>query len=170
MDDLPKRKPVRLPEYDYAQNGAYFVTVCTHGRRPLFGRVRRGDPCGRPPIPPYTELSRFGRFAEEEILHLTQMEGISIPSYVVMPDHIHLLVQFDRATARVAPTLGQIVGGYKSRVFRSCLALCKQENAVLGKLWQRSYYEHVIRSRENYLSCWEYIANNPAKWAKIQNS
>ena len=163
-----ERKQLRLANYDYSSEGAYFVTVCVEGRRHLFGQVCKGDPCGRPPIPPYTELSQFGRFAEEEILRLTQIEGISVPSYVVMPDHIHLLVQFDRATARVAPTLGQVIGGYKSRVFRSCLTLCKQENIILGKLWQRGYYEHVIRNREDYLSCWDYIANNHAKWAETQ--
>ena len=63
--------------------------------------------------------------------------------------------------------MGQVVGGYKSRVHRSCLTLCKQDGIILGSLWQRGYYEHVIRNREDFLSCAEYIANNPAKWAKI---
>jgi len=164
MDPLPQRKPQRLPEYDYSANGAYFVTVCTQGRRPLFGHVRRGDPCGRPPAAPYVHLTDLGQIVQNEILNLDALDGVSVPAFIVMPDHIHMILVLDRATARVAPTLGQIIGGFKSKAHHRCLSLCKKENQFLGKLWQRGYYEHIIRNRGDHLACWDYILHNPGRW------
>ena len=160
MSSLPQRKQPRLPDYDYSQNGAYFVTICTEGRKHLFGRVCRGDPCGRP----YVRLTPLGQIAHDGISYLESLEGISVPIFVVMPDHIHMVVSIERATARVAPTSGQIIGGYKSQVYHSCLDFYKKHGKRLGKIWQRGYYEHVIRNQEDYLACLEYVDGNPAKW------
>ena len=68
------------------------------------------------------------------------------------------------ATARVAPTVSDIVGAYKSLVANACLDIYKSKNETMGKLWQRNYYEHIIRDEQSYQSISEYITNNPAKW------
>ena len=79
-----------------------------------------------------------------------------------MPNHVHFICQIEqRATARVAPTLGRIVGAFKSMAANQC-----RENGLTEKLWQRGYYEHVIRNSDDYREVWEYIDANPAGWAE----
>ena len=162
--ELPKRKDPRLKEYDYSQNGAYFVTICLNPRLSRFGTVRRGDPCGRPPVPPFVELTDLGNIAEANFAYLETQYPVSIPAYIVMPDHIHAIFLLEqRATARVAPTLGQIVGAYKSKVFHQCLSLYKSRNLILGSLWQRGYYEHILRNQDDFDAAAEYIHTNPTR-------
>jgi len=162
--ELPKRKNPRLDQYDYTQNGAYFVTICLKPRLPRFDVVRRGDPCGRPPVSPYVELTDLGHVAEATFAYLETQYPVSIPVFQVMPDHVHAIVVLEqRATARVAPTLGQIIGGYKSKVYTQCLALCKEKNITLGPLWQRGYYEHVIRNQDDFDAAADYISTNPTR-------
>ena len=102
-------------------------------------------------------------------IHLT----LFIDKYVIMPNHIHfILIKNDlieeRATARVATTVtvGRIVGAYKSVVANEWLKICKQSDEVMGKIWQRNYYEHVIRDENDYQIKWNYIEDNPIKWAE----
>ena len=107
---LPRRKTIRLQNYDYSQNGAYFVTICTAHKRPLFGVVRRGDPCGRPPVPVYAELSEIGRIVESYLTEIpSHYPDVHLASYVIMPDHIHMILvltqnQPERAGQCPAPT------------------------------------------------------------------
>ena len=83
---LPRRKTIRLQNYDYSQNGAYFVTICTAHKRPLFGVVRRGDPCGRPPVPVYAELSEIGRIVESYLTEIpSHYPDVHLASYVHDP-------------------------------------------------------------------------------------
>ena len=161
---LPERKPLRLSKYDYSQNGAYFVTVCLDPRLPRFGEIRRGDPCGRPPIAPYVEHTVLGQIAEETFSYLEQLYPVTVPVHMVMPDHIHAIVVLEqRATARVAPTLGRVIGAYKSKVSTRYLSLCKQQGVTMGSLWQQGYYEHVIRNQADFDAAAEYILTNPAR-------
>ncbi len=107
---LPRRKTIRLQNYDYSQNGAYFVTICTAHKRPLFGVVRRGDPFGRPPVPAYVELSETGRIVESYLTEIpSHYPDVHLASYVIMPDHIHMILvltqnQPQRAGQCPAPT------------------------------------------------------------------
>ena len=159
MNDRPERKQPRLPAYDYSAPGAYFVTICTQDRRCVLSSVRRGDPCGRPLV----DLTVYGEIARNGLTKTEQLYGISFDIYAIMPNHIHFICRIDsaRATARVAPTLGRIVGAYKSVVANEC-----RRAGLSGKLWQRSYYEHVIRNERDYREIWEYIDGNPGKWAE----
>ena len=162
--EFPERKPLRLKEYDYSKSGAYFVTVCLDPRLPRFGEIRRGDPCGRPPVAPCMEYSALGQIAQDTFSYLETLYSVTIPVYMVMPDHVHAIVVLEqRATARVAPTLGQVVGAYKSKVATQYLALCKRQGTTMGKLWQRGYYEHVIRNQQDFDAAAEYIQTNPAR-------
>ena len=76
-----------------------------------------------------------------------------------------MIVDLTRATARVAPTLGQVIGAYKSKVANLWLAECKRQGAAMPKVWQRNYYEHAIRNDRDHRECAEYIQNNPLAWA-----
>ena len=114
--NLPKRKNVRLKDYDYSQNGVYFLTVCVENRNELLSEIRRGDPCGRPNV----RLTKTGKIAKEAFTIIENSFNIIIDKYVIMPNHIHfILIKNDlieeRVAARVAPTatVGRIVGAYK---------------------------------------------------------
>ena len=85
-----------------------------------------------------------------------------------MPNHIHMIIAIDggseRATARVAPTVGSIVGGYKSIISNAWLVKCKENDVFMGHVWQRSYHDHIIRGEEEYQKIRHYINENPAIW------
>lgn len=157
--DFPKRKQLRLPEYDYSSPGAYFVTICTQDRRCILSEIRRGDLCGRPSL----TLSPYGEIVEACIKYAAEYYNVQISPFVIMPNHIHFICAIDppRATARVAPTLGRIVGALKSLSANRC-----RESGLKGALWQRSYHEHVIRGEADYREIWSYIDTNPARWAE----
>ena len=153
--ELPQRKPNRIDDYDYSQHGAYFVTICTHERRKILSDiVGDGFPVPKP----------IGIIAEEMIRRISdKYPTVAIDKYMVMPDHIHLLLRIDNVvgTGDPSPTLGNIIGWYKYQV-------TKQVNVLLGiageKVFQRSYYDHVIRNQRDYDEIWQYIENNPKKW------
>jgi REP element-mobilizing transposase RayT len=117
-------------------------------------------------------LTDLGHIAADTMSYMEQLYPIQIPVFIVMPDHVHLIVNLDRATARVAPTdsinLGRVIGAYKSKVSNQWLDSCKRRNQVMGKLWQRGYYEHVIRNQQDFLDCAAYIQGNPEA-AAIRN-
>ena len=150
--ELTERKPNRLTEYDYSTNGAYFVTICTQDRSKILSSIV-GD--GFPVLKPY------GTIAEEFIRKIpSKYTTVSVDNYVIMPDHIHMLVRIDCGTGNPSPTLGNIIGWYKYQV-------TKQANTQLKtpgeKVFQRSYYDHVIRNQQDYDETWQYIENNPRK-------
>jgi len=153
--DAPQRKVNRISEYDYSQNGAYFVTICTHERTHTLSKIV-GD--GFPvPLP-------LGQIAKELIIQLPiKYPNVSVDNFVIMPDHIHLLLRIEDAsgTGNPSPTLGSIIGWCKYQI-------TKQANLLSGnsgkKRFQRSYYDHVIRNQQDYDEIWQYIENNPKSW------
>jgi len=154
--ELPKRKRNRLKNYDYS-NGMYFVTICTENHRKILcGVVGDGSPVPKEP----------GKIAEEFILKIPEKyTGVKVDKYVVMPNHVHLLIYIGNksVTEKPSPTLGDIIGWYKYQV-------TKQINNEMGipgrRFFQRSFHDHVIRGEKDYLKIWEYIDNNPARWAE----
>lgn len=142
--------------YDYSHNGAYFVTICTQNRRKLFSNIV-GDGF---PVP-----KAYGIVAEEWIHQIpVKYPEVSIDNYVIMPDHIHMLLRIvrDLGTGNPSPTLGTIVGWYKYQVTKQVNSHFDQQGE---KFFQRSYYDHVIRNQRDYDEVWQYIENNPRKWA-----
>ena len=157
---LPKRKQIRLPDYAYSSPGAYFVTICTYARRCVLSRITVGEGLA----PPAIALSPVGECVKEQILALPKRyHAVHIDNYVIMPNHIHLLVSFetDSGGASPSPTLFAVVRALKSLSTR----LSRDDLGELP-LWQRSYYEHVIRNEHDYREIWEYIDANPVKWAE----
>ena len=139
--------------YDYGQSGAYFITICTKDRKQILSKIV-GDGFPVPNLP--------GRIAEEMIEQvMIRYPSVSVDKYVIMPDHIHLLLRIE-GTGNPSPTLGNVIGWYKYQTTKRI----NQTDATQGlQVFQRSYYDHVIRNQQDYDSVWEYIENNPRKWA-----
>ena len=111
-------------------------------------------------------MSPYGRILEKELSQLTiHFPLVVLDEYVIMPNHLHVIIGI-RATVKVAPTLGHIIGAYKSRVFHECLELAKIKDKFIGKMWQRNYYEHIIRDQTDLERIQKYIQSNPASWTK----
>ena len=151
--EFVQRKINRISEFDYGVNGAYFVTICTQNRRKILSQIV-GDGF---PVP-----KTIGLLAEEYIKQIPQKySGVYVDKYVIMPDHIHMLLRIDCGTGNPSPTLGNIVGWYKYQVTKT---YNKRVSMNGVRLFQRSYYDHVVRNQQDYNEIWEYIENNPRKW------
>jgi REP element-mobilizing transposase RayT len=185
----PQRKSPRLPGYDYAQPGVYFITICTAHRQHLFGNIENG----------MMICNTLGQIAHQELFNLpSRWHMVDVDTFVVMPNHIHAIILItgtplaaDVSTAdaqkrvptgnqgadaqkrvptgnqgadaqKRVPTLGQIVGNYKGGVTR----LARREVAINTPhiIWQQRYHDHIIRNEEmlNYIR--DYVVNNPARW------
>ncbi len=155
-NNLPKRKHPRLEHYDYSEAGAYFITICTHNRQCLLSRI-----VGRGLAPAENQYTAYGQIAQEQLLLLEQRyHSLKIDQYVIMSNHIHaILLLEETAGASPRPTIMDIVCAYKSLTTRQC-----KKAQPIDKLFQTSFYEHVIRGREDYNEIAEYIVNNPKQW------
>ena len=154
----PKRKNPRLDQYDYTQNGAYFVTICLKPRVPILGHL-----VGAGPRPARVELSPFGKIVMDTWFDLPNHNpGVILGPFIVMPDHIHgILILNDRAGLGPAPTaLPELVRQLKSFSSRRINQLRGTPGAPL---WQRGYYEHVIRNQDDFDAAAEYILTNPTR-------
>ena len=166
----PSRRSRRLSGWDYAQPSAYFVTVCTHGRQHLFGSVTDDE----------MALSDFGLIAQEEWLASERIRReVELDVFIIMPNHMHAVVwilppagdpyglaptspKADKAAdGPAAKSLGALMAGYKSAVTRRINQLRDIPN---GAVWQRNYYDHVVRSERALEAIREYIAANPVRW------
>ena len=152
--DFKNRKQLRLNNYDYSNNGAYFITVCTQGRRNILSRIIVGE--GFHPLPK-VELTKIGIEIENTINFINDnYRNVFIEKYVIMPNHIHLILYlgYENLGGHGNPPLQKIVGQLKSFTTKK-----------YGKiLWQRSYYDHIIRNENEYAEIWSYIDSNPSKW------
>jgi putative transposase len=171
-----RRRSIRLPEYNYAQPGAYFITICAHQHACLFGTILDGE----------MQLNEMGRVVQacwDEIpAHFAQVE---LDAFVVMPNHVHGIVvicEDDSIGARHAcvgathasplprrangpqpKSIAAIVGSFKSAVTKRMNEL---RNTPGAPVWQRNYYERIIRNEAELNAVREYIANNPQRWAE----
>lgn len=162
--EKPIRKHNRIKHFDYSQNGAYFITICTHDRKRILSEIA-GD--GAICLHPSGEIveSMIQRIADK-------YPCVSVDHYVIMPDHIHMLLRIDSSQKRLnsndevgtgnpSPTIGNIVGSYKYQTAKQINVM----NGTAGEaVFQRSYYDHVIRNQQDYDDIWTYIENNPRKW------
>ena len=151
--DKHNRKTLRLKGYDYSQNGAYFITICTKDRKPLFGAVGADSISAQ--IIKETFESTIGQYP-----------CVESPVYVVMPNHFHAIITIDRADMESAPTLSAIVQSFKRH---STIAYIKAVKAGLlppfdGHIWQRTFYDHIIRNEADYLEIANYIQENSLRW------
>ncbi|MCK3658719.1 hypothetical protein A4G18_08350 [Pasteurellaceae bacterium Pebbles2] len=161
--DIHKRRSIRLKGYNYSSLGDYFITICCVDRNPLFGEIVDNQMC----------LNENGVIARREWLKtLSCRKGVELGEFIIMPNHIHAIVSFTEEFQRInsekgvchtplqspSYTLGAIIRGYKS-------AVTSQLKEQLGeRIWQRNYYEHIIRNEKSYEMIEDYIKNNPLTW------
>ena len=164
-ENLPKRKNIRLKNYDYSEPGAYFITICTKNKENLLWNgdldVEKYDfkPVGAHRVRPYNlPLSKLGMVVEEK---LNQWDGVYpsvyLSSYVIMPNHLHTIVVIlpdEGGRTRCAPTVSHMVKMFKETVTKQ-----------LGEnVWQKLFYDHIIRDKRDYEEISKYIYENPLKW------
>lgn len=169
---LPRRKTTRLQHYDYSQNGAYFVTICTARREPIFGKIvpLSAHAVGAGPRPARVELSPSGELVAQTWDDLPNHNtGLSLGPFIIMPDHIHgILILEGRAGLGPAPTaIPELVRQLKSFSSRRINKMLYTPKRVI---WQRGYYEHVIRSQQDFDETAGYILGNPARRLEREGS
>jgi putative transposase len=160
--ELPQRKSMHLRDYDYANPGYYFVTICTRDKRCLFGDVVADEMI----------LNEVGLIVDACWRAIPDhFAMVVLDQHVAMPNHVHGIVGLgDIVRARHASplrddrcvSLGDVIGSFKSAVTRQLRLLPGMAGA---SIWQRNYYDHVIRSEASLHAIREYIINNPAQWA-----
>jgi len=178
------RCSIRLKDYDYSQVGAYFITICTYNRECLFGEILNGE----------TKLNDAGQMIHTVWNELPRHYiGVEVDEFVVMPNHIHGIIVLnvgagpracpDKGQSELQPREGRPRGGQPQGVaptlslpdvahrFKSLTTAHYRFGVTQngwppfpGKLWQRNYYEHVIRNENDLNEIREYIINNPLKW------
>ena len=170
---MTERKRLRLPSHDYGQPGAYFLTLCARERAALFGRVCVG---GGVLDAPYVDLSPYGAAVRDRLEEMARVYAhVSLLNYVVMPNHVHILLRVHGPSGTPAPTQGIAVGPSgtpaPTRANQAVPAfvstLKRMTDRTCGAaLWQADYYDHVVRNDADLLRIWTYIDTNPAKWAQ----
>jgi putative transposase len=150
-DPRPRRQSLRLPAYDYSQAGAYFITVCPQNRFMLFGEVIDSD----------VRLNEMGMIVQQTWDDLPRhYHRIDLDAFVVMPNHVHgIIILADQSERRYG--IPEILRGFKTFSARRV----NERAGKRGVLWQRGYYERVIRNERALDRIRAYIANNPAQWA-----
>jgi putative transposase len=163
------RRSIRLPEYDYSQEGAYYITICTQYRKCLFGEIRNGK----------IALSECGRIVDDWWQQIpVQYSGVVLDEYVIMPNHIHAIIiingdavnpvgaihelPLQRRVKRRVMALPKIIGYFK---MNSARQINQMHNTPGCPVWQRNYWEHIIRNERSLYKIREYIRNNPLYWA-----
>ena len=172
--NIHHRRSIRIPDYDYSQNGWYFVTICTQNRKYMFGEIVKDQ----------MRLNNAGVITETWWQKLTnKFLSVQTDEYVVMPNHFHGIINIVGVTLRgrplpdntnnklgqshrIAPTLGDIVNWFKTMTTNQYIHGVKQNgwHPFYGRLWQRNYYEHIIRNEDELNRFCQYIAENPANW------
>ena len=151
--EYPTRKKNRLSNYDYSQNGAYFITICTENRKCILSTIV-GAINDRPA---YSQLSVAGEKVEEVIRGIpVHYPNVRLEKYVIMPNHVHLLLMIDTLHGRsmIAPTISTVVRHMKGFATRS----------IGHRVFQKSFHDHIIRDQAHFDLIWNYIDTNPIRW------
>ncbi|MBF0227964.1 MAG: transposase [Desulfobacterales bacterium] len=165
-DNIHNRRSIRLKNYDYSKSGLYFITICTQNKLNLFGQIKNNEMI----------LNEYGRIVYDEWIKSAEIRNeIELDKFVIMPNHFHGIVMIYRdckfkGDQPVAPTkicgpkkksIGSLISGYKSSVTKKINIL---RNTPGINVWQRNYYEHIIRNDDIYNKIAEYIMYNPITW------
>lgn len=155
-----KRKQNRLYDYDYSQEGYYFITICIKNNKCI---LCSGEQCS-PENPNVFPLSYIGHITDISINNIPKYyPNTKIDKYIIMPNHVHIIMvlQFDNAgytnenwRTPFAPTISRIIKHMKEYVTKQ----------IGFSIWQKSYHDHIIRNQQEYEKVWQYINENPLKW------
>ncbi len=154
LDKYPVRKQIRLENYDYSTPGGYFITICTKNRSNYFWN-NVGASIARPREIP---LNKNGKIVDSAIKNIEIIyQNITIDKYIIMPNHIHILLQIhsnNDGRPMVAPTIERVIRQMKGYVTKK----------IGQSIWQSRFYDHIIRGEQDYKEIWQYIDTNPQKW------
>ena len=166
---LKARRSLRLSGYDYRQDGIYFITLCTYQNAKLFGAVYDGE----------MTLSELGEIVSEEWRRIPKIrKDIKLDHFAVLPNHFHGLVVIDKRREEAAAacksaqpskesrtllsgSLGVVIGQFKLAVGRQAR---RRQLHPRKTIWQRNYYDHIVRSEDSLNEIRRYIIENPARW------
>jgi putative transposase len=162
----PSRRSIRLPTYDYTSGGAYFVTICTQNGECLFGRIRDAG----------LSLNAAGQMVDAEWQRLPErFPTARLDTHVVMPNHFHGIVwivenDVDDGDAIRRPALGDIIGAFKSLTTQQYIRGVRDRGwrPFERRVWQRNYWEHVVRDEDSLNDIRQYIEANPERWVDDQ--
>ena len=150
---LPDRKPNRLKNFNYSSADAYFITICIAERAKILCDIVGGGDLDAPEV----DLTDEGQIILKYIIGFEKVKGAHIDNFVIMPNHIHMIIRIDEtdiSSTRANEKIPRMVSAFK----RFC-------NAEIGRdIFQRTYFARVIRDEHDYEMIWEYIETNPAKW------
>ncbi|MBR6763175.1 MAG: transposase [Clostridia bacterium] len=158
MTQYLNRKKLRLPDYDYNAPGAYFITICTQDRKPLFSRITEDR----------SELTDYGRMVDAVLTHLPDHLKVTLDQYVIMPNHLHLLLVITEEEGlrhlrsdhnRCRSILSNAVGYIKMNISKQI-----HDHSGLIRVWQRGYHDHIIRNQQDYDKIATYIGQNVLRW------
>ena len=158
--EYKNRKYPRLKQYDYSLPGYYYVTIHAQTGAPVLSEVGRG----LAPTEAVIHLTEWGEIAKYQLLELERRyPQVKIDKYVIMPNHIHVIIRLLEETAGASPrpAIPDVICAFKSLTTR----VCNKTFATPGlKLFQVSFYDTVLRNERAYQECWRYIEENPIKW------
>lgn len=141
-ETLPVRKRIRLNDYDYSEENMYFITICVKDRLEILGKIEEN----------YIKLTKEGNIVKQNLYRIEEMyKNIIIDEYVVMPNHLHMLLLINYKNGI---TISRIIKHFKANISRE----------IGYSIWQKSFYEHIIRNEKEYLKIKEYINNNVINW------
>ncbi|MBR3738701.1 MAG: transposase [Eubacterium sp.] len=153
------RKLPRLKNYNYSLNGKYFVTFCVKNMKCLLSSIVGSGDLDAPRI----ILSNIGEIVEYNILLMnTIYENIKFEKYVIMPNHIHLIVNIESTDSNGASGSPLPTNSVLSRHIGTLKRFCNKQ--IGDNIWQTGFYDHIIRNEEDYLHHLQYIEENPKKW------
>ena len=146
----PVRKSPRLPNYDYSSTNYYFITICTHEKKCFFGNLN--------------QLNALGKIAQQNIIDIPQhYTGVSVDCYVIMPNHIHIMLSLSVEDGRgdPSPTVTSVMGWLK---YNATKRINEIRGTVGSRVFQRSFYDRVVRDMDEYIALLRYIDENPKRW------
>jgi REP element-mobilizing transposase RayT len=165
----PPRRNLRVPEFDYSQPGAYFVTIVTHDRITFFGQIVDGE----------MVLNEVGKMVERVWIAIPEhFPNVELGEFVIMPNHIHGIISISVEATHASPlprvskgpmpgSIGAIIGSFKSAATKRFHEIPHNPET---QLWQRNYYERFIRNERDYKAIFEYINSNPMNWDKDEEN
>ena len=141
-NNLPQRKPIRLKEYDYRAQGCYFITICIKNRLPLLGSIKGLK----------LEISKEGIIVDKYISSFSEIyNNVELDEYVIMPNHIHMILTINK---KGDTSVSKVIQQFKGMATKE----------IGYSIWQKLFYEHIIRNEKEYYVIKQYIQNNIINW------
>jgi len=170
---IPNRQSIRLPNYDYSQQGLYFITACTQNREYLFGDIAAST----------MVLNEFGKTVDSVWQSLPNRFPIKLDAFQIMPNHVHLIINIVGAIHESPDLIPANQDGahrdapLQRSLLSQCIGYFKMNSTKLihqidpqVKIWQRNFYEHIVRNDVELFKIREYIENNPQNWEQDRNN